>query len=651
MLGRGGMGAVYLGEDPHLDRRVAIKVPFFAGADRQKVLDRFQREAKSIAAIQHPNICPIYEVGEVDGSPFMAMAFVKGKPLSQLIKPDKPLPIRPVLLLVRKIALALEEAHKRGIIHRDLKPANIMINERREPVVMDFGLARREGKGDEQLTRAGQVLGTPKYMPPEQVSGTVDKMGPGCDIYSLGVILYQLLTGTLPFTGDLLEVLSKIATEMPQPPSSLRSEIPPAVDEICLKAMAKNIDDRFRDMNEMANTLTQLLKTEGVANGARATPGASGAGPTAKAGAAAAAAIPSAPADASETALFKEETLTSKPKPKKLEKRSGAKQLTEPRETITQVAPTIKTLPRPTPRPRSGLRGMIPGGLPAAILAGVAAVVVIGGLSTWGYYLSSDEPAGASQRDDASDDKAGDGGATEGGGSLPPGPLASMGDEFDNPRALSDWKIPPHCQDTARLLEIANSKLVIEPYPGNIWLSNGRGPMVYKEIMGDFIVATRIRSLNRSATTQPATQHFNLGGLIARNPASQNDSENWIAVQLGRVDGATGLGSKTETTTDSQSNYWTMAGSHSGELRLCRIGSKFYAFRKLDDNREWEMLRWGSGVDAPTELDRPDMPSRLQVGLCATARADGDLRAEYDFIRFAVPNSIGDCTKQLPPAR
>ena len=247
--------------------------------------------------------------------------------------------------------------------------------------------------------------------------------------------------------------------------------------------------------------------------------------------------------------------------------------------------------------------------------------------------------------------KAGDGGATEGGGTLPPGPLASMGDEFDNPRALSDWKMLPDCQAKTRLLEIANSKLVIEPHPKTGWFMNGRGPMVYKEITGDFIVATHISSLNRSATTQPATQNFNLGGLVARNPASQNDSENWIAVQLGRVDGATGLGSKTETTTDSQSNYWTMAGSHSGELRLCRIGSKFYAFRKLDDNREWEMLRWGSGVDAPTELDRPDMPSRLQVGLCAGAFDAADLRAEYEFIRFAVPNSIGDCTKPLPPSR
>ena len=262
-LGKGGMGAVYLAEDPNLDRLVAIKVPFFDKSDEKPVLDRFQREAKSAAAIQHPNICPIHDVGVIDGVPFIAMAYIEGKPLSELIQPDKPLPIRPVLLLVRRLALALEEAHRRGVIHRDLKPANVMVNKRREPIIMDFGLARREGRGDVQLTKSGQMMGTPSYMPPEQLSGKLEDMGPGCDIYSLGVMLYQLLTGRAPFTGDLLAIISQIALDEPEPPSTHRSEIDGRLDRICLKAMAKEVNDRFRSMGEFAKVLTSYIKSQG----------------------------------------------------------------------------------------------------------------------------------------------------------------------------------------------------------------------------------------------------------------------------------------------------------------------------------------------------------------------------------------------------
>ncbi len=266
-LGEGGMGAVYLAKDPNLDRSVAVKVPFFDEADQQSVLDRFQREAKSAAAIQHPNICPIHDVGIIDGMPFIAMAYIEGKPLSELIQPDKPLPIRPVLMLVRRLALALEEAHSKGVIHRDLKPANIMVNKRREPIIMDFGLARREGKGDVQLTKSGQMMGTPLYMPPEQVSGSLETMGPGCDIYSLGVILYQMLTGRVPFTGDLLAVISQIALDDPKPPSNHRPELDHQLNQICLKAMAKKVADRFSSMGEFAKHLTRYLKSQMAQSG------------------------------------------------------------------------------------------------------------------------------------------------------------------------------------------------------------------------------------------------------------------------------------------------------------------------------------------------------------------------------------------------
>src|SRR5918994_148278 len=138
------------------------------------------------------------------------MPYIEGKPLSQVIDPDRPLPQRQAAAVVRKLALAMAEAHRLGVIHRDLKPANVMANKRRELVVLDFGLARRDGGGDARLTRDGAVLGTPSYMAPEQVAGDVAAMGPGCDIYSLGVILYELLTGRVPFEGPVTAVLGLI---------------------------------------------------------------------------------------------------------------------------------------------------------------------------------------------------------------------------------------------------------------------------------------------------------------------------------------------------------------------------------------------------------------------------------------------------------
>src|SRR5262249_16690306 len=153
------------------------------------------------------------------------MAYIEGRPLSELIRDGKPLPPRPAAALVRKLAVALAEAHRHGVIHRDLKPSNVMVNRRKEPVIMDFGLARRVNRGEERLTQAGALLGTPAYMPPEQVSGDVEAMGPACDIYSLGVMLYEMLTGQLPFQGPLGAVFGQILTQQPEAPSKLRPEL------------------------------------------------------------------------------------------------------------------------------------------------------------------------------------------------------------------------------------------------------------------------------------------------------------------------------------------------------------------------------------------------------------------------------------------
>lgn len=257
-LGQGGMGAVYLAEDPQLGRRVAIKVPNLDSGASSTLADRFQREAKALASLEHPNICSVYEVTPQ----FIVMAYIEGNGLDAFINPERPLPIDRVIKLVRRIAFALEHAHQGGVIHRDLKPTNIMINRRNQPIVMDFGLARHEGNTDETLTQQGQILGTPAYMPPEQVTGQLEDMGPGSDIYALGVILYELLTTQRPleFNDDLLAMISTIALEIPAPPSTHRPEIDPALDQICLKAMEKNVADRYASMAEFADALTNYLK-------------------------------------------------------------------------------------------------------------------------------------------------------------------------------------------------------------------------------------------------------------------------------------------------------------------------------------------------------------------------------------------------------
>ena len=190
------------------------------------------------------------------------MAYIEGKSLAESLQGEG-LPPRQVAALVGKLALALEEAHAKGVIHRDLKPANVMIKQtgqRREPVIVDFGLARRDDADGVRVTKTGQVMGTLGYMAPEQVRGDLKAIGPACDIYALGVMLYELLTGRLPFNGSGLAVAAQILTQDPLPPSEHRPEIDPRLEAICLKAMAKKIGDRYASMGTLAAALTDFLK-------------------------------------------------------------------------------------------------------------------------------------------------------------------------------------------------------------------------------------------------------------------------------------------------------------------------------------------------------------------------------------------------------
>ncbi len=261
LIGRGGMGVVYLARDTELERQVALKVPHSSITRDVNLLQRFQREARAAAKLDHPNICSVYDVGQIEGTHYLAMAYVEGRSLSKLIKDQHPLPQVAVADLVHRLASAMQEAHTAGIVHRDLKPDNVMVNQRHEPVIMDFGLARREGSPDAKLTAEGAVMGSPAYMSPEQVAGQSDRIGPATDIYALGVILYELLTGRLPFEGSIGEVMGKISTQPPLSPSQYRPDIDSGLEEICLKAFSKNVEDRFTSMGELAGAISDFLDT------------------------------------------------------------------------------------------------------------------------------------------------------------------------------------------------------------------------------------------------------------------------------------------------------------------------------------------------------------------------------------------------------
>ena len=261
-LGKGAMGMVYLAEDSQLQRQVALKTPHFQQEPTAELLERFYREARSAATLRHPNICPVYDVGQIEGTHYISMAYIEGNPLSAFIRSDKPQPERQILIVVRKLAQALQEAHDHGIVHRDLKPANIMVDKRNEPIIMDFGLARQLQREEKvRITQSGMLIGTPAYMSPEQIEGEPDKVGPASDQFSLGVILYELLTGRLPFRGSLSAVIAQILTKETARPSQLRPDLDLRIEAVCLKMMAKDPANRFASLAAVAEELALILRT------------------------------------------------------------------------------------------------------------------------------------------------------------------------------------------------------------------------------------------------------------------------------------------------------------------------------------------------------------------------------------------------------
>ncbi len=262
-LGRGGMGTVYVAEDPQLRRLVALKIPQFSGsADRQAELrQRFLREARAAAALDHPNVCKVLDCGEQDGQPFVVMALVEGASLADRLEGRGRVKSRQAVSLTVRIAEGLLAVHAHGIVHRDLKPANILIKKDGTPILTDFGLARVRD-ASEQLTGEGAFLGTPAYMAPEQVATDLGPVTERTDLYSLGVVLFQMVTGRLPLEGSTMQIIAHHLEQKPAPPpSAFHPGIDPALDAIIRRAMAYRPDDRYADVSAFSGALKEWLRT------------------------------------------------------------------------------------------------------------------------------------------------------------------------------------------------------------------------------------------------------------------------------------------------------------------------------------------------------------------------------------------------------
>src|SRR6266566_707304 len=241
-LGTGGMANVYLAEDEVLGRRVAIKILNDRHAGDDQFVERFRREAKNAASLSHPNIVSIYDRGEAEGTYYIAMEYLDGRSLKELIVSRGPAPVTVSIEYARQILQALRFAHRHGIVHRDIKPHNVLVDAEGRVKVTDFGIARA---GTSQMTEAGSIVGTAQYLSPEQARGTnVDQRS---DVYSLGIVLYELLTGTVPFNGDTpVEIAMKHLSAVPPEPSTLRPEIPHDLDMVVTRALAKDPEDRYQ---------------------------------------------------------------------------------------------------------------------------------------------------------------------------------------------------------------------------------------------------------------------------------------------------------------------------------------------------------------------------------------------------------------------
>ena len=262
-IGRGGMGIVYKAWDQKLQRHVALKMLLRGSQASASDLARFDQEIRAAACLNHPNIVPIFAIGNENGQGYFVMKLVTGRTLAALVK-DGPLPPRRAAAYVLTIAQAIHHAHARGVLHRDVKPSNILIDADDQPLVTDFGLAKRV-EGGASLTGTGAILGTPSYMSPEQAEGSQRPVGPGTDVYSLGAVLYELLTGRPPFLAATpLDTLLLVVAEEPVRPRALNPRIDADLDLICRKCLEKHAQHRYASAADLAGDLQAYLNGEPV---------------------------------------------------------------------------------------------------------------------------------------------------------------------------------------------------------------------------------------------------------------------------------------------------------------------------------------------------------------------------------------------------
>src|SRR5436190_16334068 len=242
-IGTGGMADVYCAHDEHLGRDVALKMLHRRFAQDQEFVERFRREASAAAGLSHPNVVGVYDRGEYDGTYYIAMEFLRGRTLKELILQEAPLDQVRALDITVQILRAAGFGHRRGVIHRDFKPQNVIIDDEDRVKVTDFGIARA---GASEITETGSIMGTAQYLSPEQAQGTAAEEA--SDLYSIGVMLYELLTGRLPFDGDsAVAVALRHLTEPPPPLHQLRPDIHPALEAVVMQALSKEPRERFQD--------------------------------------------------------------------------------------------------------------------------------------------------------------------------------------------------------------------------------------------------------------------------------------------------------------------------------------------------------------------------------------------------------------------
>lgn len=263
-IGRGGMGIVYKARQKTLDRLVALKTILPGGAASDDDLQRFRVEAEAAARLQHPNIVAVHEIGLVDGQHFYSMDFIDGPSLSQRLR-DGPLPGRAAARYAMIIARAMHHAHKHNILHRDLKPSNVLLDGADQPHITDFGLAKKLG-GDSSQTHTGAVLGTPSYMAPEQAAGKNKELGPPCDVYGIGALLYELLTGQPIFLANTpVDTLQRVLEDEPVAPCFLNPRIDRDLETICLKCVQKDPRERYPTAEALAEDLLRYLNGDSIA--------------------------------------------------------------------------------------------------------------------------------------------------------------------------------------------------------------------------------------------------------------------------------------------------------------------------------------------------------------------------------------------------